>query len=44
MVRFITLVSFGGRVLLLASVLRCPVLFKIKVLPFDNVDKNITVL
>ena len=38
------LVSAGGRVLLLASVLHCPVLFIIKVLPFDNVDKNITVL
>ena len=32
------------RVLLLASVLRCPVLFKIKVILFDNVDKDITVL
>ena len=38
------LVSAGGRVLLLASVLHWPVLFIIKVLPFDNVDKNITVL
>ena len=37
------LVSAGGRVLLLASVLHCPVLFIIKVLPFDNVDKKITV-
>ena len=39
---FNTLVYAGGRVLLLASVLHSPVLFIIKVLPFDNVDKNIT--